>query len=226
MIIRGNKSLAILFILISTAGYSQELWFKQGIVVPSPKSKLSEVEVFNTKQDCYKKLNSQEKEVYYYTNVARFNPTYFWDSIVNPILITFPNLKGKNANSLRADLQNTASLPLLKLQPKLNSTARAHAKDMASAKGDYFSHNSTNGQSFFDRMNKAKINAYTAENISMGQQAIVLSVVLLYLDIDVPDLGHRKTLLEAKYTQIGIGVSFKTKDQFYIVQDFSSEFYD
>jgi uncharacterized protein YkwD len=222
----GNISSVLLFVLINAVGYSQELWFQLGSKVPAPIIKLTAVEAFNAKQPNYNELNSQEKEVYYYTNVARTNPSYFLDSVVNPILVAFPHLKGKYANSLKSDLRKAGNLPFLKLQPKLNATAKAHANDMASATGDYFSHNSTNGQSFVDRMRKARINAYTAENISMGQQAVILSVVLLYLDIDVPDLGHRKTLLDPKYTQIGVGVSYKTQEQFYIVQDFSSEFYN
>lgn len=214
-----------LVLMICFLAKSQEVWFRVGAKVPSPKIKIEAIEKFNSQQINYAELTQHEQEVYYYTNVARNNPAYFWDSVINPILIAFPQLKGKNANSLKSDLQRVSQLPMFTLQSKLNATAKFHSNDMANAKGEYFSHNSTNGKSFVDRMKEAGINAYIAENISMGQQAIILSVVLLYLDIGVPDLGHRKTLLDAKYTQVGLGVSYKTNEQFYIVQDFSSEFY-
>lgn len=204
---------------------AQEQWFRVGSIVPAPQLVLNKVIDFNKSQPNYSQLSLQEQEVYYYTNLARAYPNYFWDSVVNPILTAFPHLKGKYAKSLKADLDKIDSLPLLILQPKLIETAKNHANDMASAKGDYFSHSSTNGQTFQNRMRAAGINAYTAENISMGQQAIILSIVLLFLDIDIPNLGHRKALLSSQYTQMGIGVSYKNTQQFYIVQDLSSIFY-
>lgn len=220
------RAIVLLLVLwFATFSSAQEVWFTQGVVVPAPKVLVQEVINFNATQASYNQLNNEEKEVYYYTNLARQNPMYFWDSVVNPILIKFPHLKGWYSKSLKEDLEKAGKLPLLHLQPKLIKTAKAHASDMASAKGEYFSHSSTNGKTFNKRMADAGINAYTAENIAMGQQAVVLSVVLLFLDIDIPDFGHRQTLLSKQYIQIGVGVSYKTKDQFYIVQDFCGEIY-
>ena len=189
--------------------------------IPKPTKRLASVENFNAQLPLFSSLSLQEKEILYYTNVARSQPKYFWDSIVQPILKTFPSLVGKNSQSLYKDLINTGSLPMFGLHNSLIQAARFHSNDLAST--GVFSHTSSNGKSFIERMESFGVkNTYAAENISMGQQAILQSIVLLYLDIGIPDLGHRKTLLSTNYTLIGIGYTTSKDGSFYITQDFSS----
>ncbi len=189
--------------------------------IPTPTKRLASVETFNAQLPLFSSLSIQEKEILYYTNVARSQPKYFWDSIVQPILKTFPSLVGKNSQTLYKDLINTGILPMFSLHNSLIQAARFHSNDLAST--GVFSHTSSNGKSFIDRMESFGVkNTYAAENISMGQQAILQSIVLLYLDIGIPDLGHRKTLLSTNYTLIGIGYATSKDGSFYITQDFSS----
>ncbi len=190
-------------------------------LVSLPKTRITKVDSFNSIQPLYASLSPQEQEILYITNVARSKPMFFWDSMVKPILNAFPTLVGKNSKSLYQDLVSTGSLPMFSLHNYLVNAARFHSNDLAST--GVFSHSSSNGQHFSQRLESFGVkNTYSAENISMGQQSILQSSVLLYLDIGIPDLGHRKTLLSKQYSLIGIGYTKSKDGSFYITQDFSS----
>lgn len=193
-------------------------------IVRKPINRIAFVDSFNKVQPLYASLTNEEKEIVYYINVARSQPKYFWDSVVVPILTVFPNLVGSNSKSLYKDLMQKGSLPMFSLHHSLMNAAKFHSDDMA--KTGLFSHSFSNGTNFIERLQSFGIkNTYAAENISMGQQSIIQSIVLLYLDIGIPDLGHRKTLLSTNYTLIGVGYTATKDGSFYITQDFSSTIY-
>lgn len=193
-------------------------------IVPVPVKRIASVDSFNMQQPLFAKLSNEEKEVVYYINVARSNPKYFWDSLVMPILHSFPNLVGTNSKSLYKDLTQKGSLPMFSLHQNLINAARFHSNDMAQTGN--FSHSSSNGTNFVERLQNFGVkNTYAAENISMGQQSIIQSIVLLYLDIGIPNIGHRVTLLSTNYSLIGVGYTKAKDGSFYITQDFSSTIY-
>lgn len=172
------------------------------------------------KNKLYLKLSPPEKEFVYWTNYARLFPVCFKDSVLLPFLISQPTIKGKYSNSLIKELTNSASLPLLEPEEKLYKVAKSHAIDL-SKNTNRISHQSSNGTSFINRMKKGGIVNCAAENISVGQSNSVASLLLLYLDIDLPDLGHRKNLMNPTYTKMGVSVQKIHNDQSLIVQDFS-----
>ena len=90
-------------------------------------------------------------------------------------------------------------VPALKLDVELSKVAREKSRDMQ-AKG-YFDHNSPTYGSPFDMMKKFGISYRSAgENIAMGQQS-PQEVVTAWMNSE----GHRKNILNASYTHIGIG---------------------
>ena len=90
-------------------------------------------------------------------------------------------------------------VPALKLDIELSKVAREKSRDMQ-AKG-YFDHNSPTYGSPFDMMKKFGVSYRTAgENIAMGQQS-PQEVVTAWMNSE----GHRKNILNANYTHIGIG---------------------
>ena len=165
-------------------------------------------------------MNTREQECLYWVNLARRNPLYFFDSVINPILQTFPTLRGIESAALRKDLLATGSLPMFSPHALLNKVARMHANDIARKKAP-ISHTSTNGNSFADRMRLSGINTCAGENIGLGNQGVLLSVVLLYLDIGLTPAAHRQTLLSKQYVHIGVGGVDYDTDNFFLVQDFS-----
>ncbi len=182
-----------------------------------------EVEEFIESLPQYNSLSTNAKELLYWTNYSRKNPGKFWDSICAPILTMFPQLKtGPYAQSLKTDLYNARPLPLLRINDTLSRNAQGHANDIG-LKQAKFDHNSTNGTTFQQRFKRAGLKNFGGENISLGAGKMLLSLVMLYLDHGLDYPGHRKTLLNSDYTDIGIGLTrYGNTEYTFMVQDFSS----
>ena len=188
--------------------------------VPEPFTRDSSVDNWNRSLPAFKKLSVQSREFLYWINYCRSNPEAFWDSVITPVLLAFPALNKAEALSLRSDLIKTGRLTMFSLNSALLTTAQQHAADI-SQKNANPSHTSTDGTSFGTRMKQAGIKTCANENISVSSQNILLSVLLLYLDIGLPELGHRKSLLNPNLVETGIGSApyGKDQDQFFMVQD-------
>ena len=186
--------------------------------IPEPKTRDLVVDQWNQLQPGFDKLPVQAQEQLYWTNYARNNPQKFWDSVVTPVLTIFPPLNNSEARGLKADLLKAGKLSMFSLNDILIKTAQAHASDIAYKKAP-LSHNSTNGMDFGTRMKQAGIKYCANENISLSSQSVLLSVLLLYLDIGLPGLGHRKALLDPGLREIGVGSALYGKDQYFLVQD-------
>ena len=163
--------------------------------------------------------NAGLKDWFYWTNYSRQNPKGFWDSVVAPIIRVYPQLNTSFAASLKKTLYRTGVLPLLKPNRVLNQLATKNAIDIG-AKGN-LSHSSSNGISFQARVFSGGIAKCAAENLSLGFPNPVFSLVLLYLDEGVPDLGHRNNLLNPYYVEMGVGKITTKKGQELVVQDFA-----
>ena len=164
-------------------------------------------------------LGSSVAEWFYWTNYSRQSPKAFWDSVVAPILRVYPQFNTSYAASLKRELYKNQKLPMLKPNQTLIRLAQAHANDLS--KSGNLSHTSTNGTAFEQRVFKGGISKCAAENLSLGIPNPVFSLVLLYLDEGIPDLGHRNNLLSSYYVEMGIGLS-KTKNNYaLVVQDFA-----
>lgn len=167
----------------------------------------------------YQSSNKASRSFIYWTNYARLYPKAFRDQALIPFIKLQPNLKGKYANSLIKDLSKITPLPFLEPEPKLTKAAQLHAEDIAQNNGRV-SHQSSDGSSFSDRMKKVGYKNCSGENISLGNDTDGLSsLLLLYLDINLPDLGHRKNLFNPNYTKIGVSVKQLPNNQFLIVQE-------
>jgi hypothetical protein len=186
--------------------------------VPHPRNLDTVVENWNRAQPGYAKLSRDAQEMLYYTNLARLKPRFFWDSVMVPLLGTFLPLNTPEAKSLRAELGTAPELPMFRLNAALIETAQAHADDIAKKKAP-ISHTSTDKTPFATRINRAGIRFCASENISLSSQGVIIAVALLYLDINVPDLGHRKSLMNPSLQEIGIGAAQYSKDQVFLVQD-------
>jgi hypothetical protein len=167
----------------------------------------------------YRSSSKEARSFIYWTNYARLYPEAFRDKALIPFLKLQPALKGKYANSLIKDLGGIAPLPFLEPEAKLTKSAELHATDITQNNGRV-SHHSSDGSSFSDRMKKVGYKACSGENISLGNdQEGLSSLLLLYLDINLPDLGHRKNLFNSNYTKMGVGVKQLPNNQLLIVQE-------
>ena len=214
-----GKLLGLFFLISPLMALSQmstvELVIKP---VPKPITRDTATDNWNQSQPEYQNLSNGAKDVLYWTNFCRSRPMKFWDSVVIPILKAFPTLEGSESQELKQALQQTGALPMFKLNRVLLKTSQEHANDIC-RKPSTPSHSSTNGTSFGSRMKLVGIYNCASENMSLGNQDPLLSVILLYLDIGLPDLGHRKSLLNPQLVELGIGYAKYDKGRFFIVED-------
>ncbi|CAN5613383.1 hypothetical protein BH10BAC3_BH10BAC3_14170 [soil metagenome] len=155
-------------------------------------------------QDDYRKMSLFERQFAYSLNYARRHPRQFSKEALLPYLVAYPNLKPQYGESLVAELAGLASVQLLNADMRLVAIARMHAIDLANH--NVMSHQSTDGTTTQQRFEKAGIGC-GSECINMANPVNALEVLLsLLIDYNVPNLGHRKSLLNPKMSSVGIGL--------------------
>lgn len=189
--------------------------------IPMPKKMDSVVLLKNQQMIGYNHLSETEKDFYYWTNYSRANPKRYWDSVIVPIVTNFPQFKGSYTESLYRDIITIkGELPFLALNSELILLAQNHAKDIVSNNAQP-GHNSFNGITFQQRFKTTGLNSCGSENISFGEITPYFALAMLYIDYGLPNVGHRKTLLNPMLTRIGVGsATFSNGSNFY-VQDFA-----
>jgi hypothetical protein len=168
----------------------------------------------------YKQLSDKEKDWFYWTNYSRINPRRFWDSVVAPLIKAFPKLDNSYSRGLKTDLYNSKPLPMVKPNKGLSKIAQSFAKEMAANKA-LPSHSSPSGSTFQSRMESGAIKRCAGENISFGPDNPIMMLALLYIDEGVPDMGHRKTLLDPAFEEMGLGIGSYPDKKIMVVQDFA-----
>lgn len=216
------RKLFLLLLLIPFAASSQSVVVLEQRKIKFNLSVDEEVENWNKSFKSFNTLSKEEKEIFYWTNYSRKDPARFWDSIMVPILSVYPQLRGKFASSLKADLFAAGKLPLLALNDTLITSAKGHALDIG-LKTATVSHTSTNGTSFSNRLQNLGIRNCGSENMSLGSGDVLISLAMLYLDHGLENLGHRKTLLNPEYIYLGVGATMYGTDQLFFVQDFACD---
>lgn len=104
-------------------------------------------------------------------------------------------------------------LPALKVNSQLTSVARKHAQDMISR--GYFAHNTPEGVTPFQRLQKAGISYRTAgENLAINRSVAGAEQAFM------TSSGHRANILNSSYTEVGIGVVRNSSGSVYVVQEF------
>jgi len=180
-----------------------------------------QLEMANTAKDA-NYLSEEEKKVVFLSNLSRLDGALFAKTYLQAYVEG--KLKGKESHYVRtlsAELQKVKGLPMLKPHEKLFKAATYHARDMGT-KG-LMGHNSSDGIDFFTRirsfMNPSG-NFSFAENCAYGFSSAQDIVLQLLIDEGIPDLGHRKNLLSAKFDLVGVSIQPHKKYQYNCVQDF------
>ncbi|GGO34251.1 CAP domain-containing protein [Deinococcus humi] len=106
--------------------------------------------------------------------------------------------------------------PPLQPEARLGAAAQGHAADMAAR--NYFSHVSQDGRALKDRIDATGYSwRLIAENIAAGQTD-AQEVVTGWLNSE----GHCRNLMNAAYTELGLGLAQNAGGKRYWVQDFGT----
>jgi uncharacterized protein YkwD len=112
--------------------------------------------------------------------------------------------------------RHSKGLSPLHESPRLRSLARRHSQDMATR--DFFAHIDPEGHDVLERLRAEGLEDFTAvgENIFTGQKGEVPALLVVQTWLKSP--GHRKNLLDPRYTLGGVGVAVGHHDRIYITQ--------
>jgi uncharacterized protein YkwD len=104
-------------------------------------------------------------------------------------------------------------LPALRWNSNLAGLAEEYGQDMINR--HYFSHYNPEGQSPFDRMRADGISySYAGENLAINTSVDTAEQAFM----NSP--GHRANILNANYTEVGLGVRYDSRGSAYVVQEF------
>ena len=167
-------------------------------------------------------LNDEEKNIILYMNLARTNGEKFFNTYFQEFADAYNidmqqysnynelkiNRKDRYYRGLEKDLKDIKGLTLLSPDETLTWVAQQHAKDLK--KHNLAGHNSSDGRTVSDRISKFYPRRAMAENLAFGFSKGLANVCMLLLDKNVPDLGHRKTILGTNYNLSLVGVNIST----------------
>ena len=164
-------------------------------------------------------LSKEEKQIILYTNLARLNGTKFCELYVSPLANKDPN--NSYIKSLVSDLNSIKDLPMLYPNEILIKAAKYHATDMSTSED--IGHDSSDGTPFHKRLMKFGYNKPCAENVAGGRHDALSVVLDLLVDEGIPDVGHRKKILNKNYNAIGVSRNTHPKYVYNFVMDFGQD---
>ena len=179
----------------------------------------STLSVTNTAKDVAY-MSEEEKKVVFYINLCRINPPLFAETYLNDYLKNNDIKKDKAVKELIEELEKTYSKQLLYPNELLTSVARKQALDMGTT--GRTGHNASDGTTFHERIaDLATKFQGVNENANYGQKQAEDIVIDLLIDRDVPNVGHRRNILDEDMKFIGVAIEPHKKWEFNCVQDFA-----
>lgn len=135
-------------------------------------------------------LKEEEKNVFYYINLARMDPGKFAEVYIKP------SLKGGSSYVKSLYTTLTTMKPVQVWTPDENMYKIAKCWAIEAGKSGVIGHN----------RKQCKESNYLAECCSYGESTGLGIVLQLLIDDGVPSLGHRKALLAPGYKIMGVSI--------------------
>lgn len=166
-------------------------------------------------------LSAEEKDIVIYMNLVRMDGERFFNTFLQDFIDVHNEKMKQYSNyervkisktdsyyrSLKDDLRNVRLLPVFWPDEALSWVAKQHAKDLY--RNNFAAHKSSDGRMPKDRIGKIYPKKSSGENLAFGFSSGLGNVCLLLLDKGVPDLGHRKMILNTSYQLNTVGVSIQ-----------------
>lgn len=166
-------------------------------------------------------LTGEEKDIVIYMNLVRMDGERFFNTFLQDFIDDYNEKMKQYSNynrlkisrtdsyylSLQRDLKNVRLLPVFWPDEALSWVAKQHAKDLN--RNNFAAHKSSDGRTAIERIAKMYPKKSSGENLAFGFSSGLGNVCLLLLDKGVPDLGHRKMILNTSYQLNTVGVSIQ-----------------
>jgi len=146
-------------------------------------------------------LDEEEKKVVLFMNMARHDGALFSTTFLESYVREYQVEESAYLRSLRKDLQSTSSLTPLVPEEDLFNVAEGHA--ITSGKSGHVGH-----KGMEKRFAHLQGNPYMSwgENCAYGYEEAIQIVMILLIDEDIPDVGHRKNILNPGFNSVGVAI--------------------
>jgi uncharacterized protein YkwD len=172
-----------------------------------------ELEKANTAKNCLY-MTEDERNVVFYTNLARINPVLFSETILTQYVEENEIKKTNFLTSLYSDLKKTKPMEALKLDSVLYFLAKDYAKTHGE-KGQV-------GHINFSRRMGAY--SFAGENCDYGSEKALTIVMDLLIDEGVSGCGHRKNMLTPGFKIVGTAIQPHKTYEVCCVMDFAGSY--
>jgi len=150
-------------------------------------------------------LTQEEKAVIFYINLVRVNPKLFAQTYLKTYLDTAPIKKSKYLESLKNELNKMKKISPIEPQFDLFEVAKKHAIEMGNQ--GKTGHVSLSGENYESRaIELSKRYEKAMENCQYGYSDGLSIVIDLLIDEEIPDVSHRKSLLNPDVKYIGVAI--------------------
>jgi uncharacterized protein YkwD len=168
-----------------------------------------------------KEMTQEEKNAVLVTNLARVNPKLFLKVVVHDYVNNSYEVAPNNPYvlSLQRNLETMQLLPPLKVEKVLNEVALSHAV-YCGKRGEIDHKNFEKRCAIIQQKLK---HGYVGENCGYGWDAGLDFVMDLLIDEGISSLGHRKNLLNSRFTSIGVSIQPFKNGGYCLVQMFSAK---
>ncbi|MGZ4089608.1 MAG: CAP domain-containing protein [Bacteroidia bacterium] len=177
----------------------------------------------------FDRLSESEADVLFEINKARTNPKKYAEMYIKPMLEFFNGnlykgyLETKEGAAAVEDciksMNTTVNLQPLIPDEKVIKLARYHTNKQSQTKET--GHDTPGGKSFDKRFKKyLKKGFLVGETVSYGEKDARAIVIQLLIDDGVRGRGHRKNILEPKYTHTGIAAGPHLRYEYMCTIDF------
>lgn len=165
-------------------------------------------------------IRHEEKRLLELINDLRANPQAFLQKTARPYLIdnAIDSVQNRYAASLLMELKKQKPLPSLHKNMILTNRAQAFAVDMG--KTGSVGHYSKRLGDMSQRLVLVRSDI-KGENCDYGHSDALDILMSLLIDEGVPSLGHRKNLLDPRFTRIGVAIEPHRKYTWNCVMDFA-----
>jgi uncharacterized protein YkwD len=150
-------------------------------------------------------LNQEEKDIILYTNLVRMDGAFFAEMYLQEFLDKNKLKNSKFVISLKKELKKSPKMAPLQPKQDLSDVAKGHA--LTSGKNGSVGH-----QNFQNRI-KPVVSRYKSvgENCQYGYPDGLSIVLDLLIDEGVESLGHRKSILNSSFENIGVSIEAHKK---------------
>jgi hypothetical protein len=145
-------------------------------------------------------LTQAEKDIIFYTNLARLNGPLFAETYVQKFMDQKKLKPSKYDKSLKSDLKKSKPMAPIHPQKDLSEIAQGHA--FSSGKKGLVGHHN------FNNRIKPVMTKYKSlgENCQYGYDDGLSIVMDLLIDEGIEDLGHRKNILNPAFENVGVSI--------------------